>query len=357
MRIVTNMNNPQMRVLCFGTGAIGTYIGGSLILSGQKVVFVDRPAVIAQVQQNGLRLRLGQREHRLKNIQIFESLDEAFGQGPFDAAMVAVKSFDTQNFIDGISTFWRDLPPLISFQNGVENEAVLASALGADRVIAASVTTAIGKGSGGEIILEKLRGIGFASEHPIVDDLLQVFQAAGLKPVRYAQADSMKWSKMLTNVIANASSAILDMTPVQIYATPTLYRMEILQLRELLKVMAAMHIEVTDLPGTPVRLLARAIQFLPLAISQPLLTNAVGGGRGEKMPSFHIDLHQGRKQSEVDYLNGAVVRFGEKCNVSTPVNQFLNKTLLALSSGEKPMFTYRNNPVKLLQDLKVSMQS
>jgi 2-dehydropantoate 2-reductase len=300
--------------------------------------------VIAQVQQNGLRLRLGQREHRLKNVQIFESLDEAFGHGPFDAAMVAVKSFDTQNFIDGISAYWRDLPPLISFQNGVENEAMLASALGADRVIAASVTTAIGKGSNGEIILEKLRGIGFASDQPIVDDLMQVFQAAGLKPMKYACADSMKWSKMLTNVIANASSAILDMTPAQIYATPSLYRMEIMQLRELLKVMAAMHIEVTDLPGTPVRLLARAIQFLSLAISQPLLTNAVGGGRGEKMPSFHIDLHQGRGRSEVDYLNGAVVRYGKKYNVPTPVNQFYNETLLAISEGRLPIETFDHQP-------------
>jgi 2-dehydropantoate 2-reductase len=164
----------------------------------------------------------------------------------------------------------------------------------------------------------------------------------------------MKWSKMLTNLLANASSAILDMTPAEIFAHPGLYKLEIAQLREALAVMQAQHIQVVDLPGTPVRLLAWIIRSLPLSISRPLLARAVGGGRGGKMPSFHIDLHGGRGQSEVDYLNGAVVRFGERTGVPTPVNRLLNETLLRLTRGEIPLEQFSRQPEKLLELWKLS---
>jgi 2-dehydropantoate 2-reductase len=53
--------------------------------------------------------------------------------------------------------------------------------------------------------------------------------------------------------------------------------------------------------------------------------------------------------SEVDYLNGAVVRHGERCGIKTPLNRFLNETLLALASGELPLETYTRRPDLLLQ--------
>ena len=108
--------------------------------------------------------------------------------------------------------------------------------------------------------------------------------------------------------------------------------------------------KVVDLPGTPVRALAFAVR-LPLWLSKPLLARAAGGGRGGKMPSFHIDLHSGRGKSEVDYLHGAVVRAGKRTNVPTPVNQLLTETLLALTNGEIPLEEYAHQPKKLLSKL------
>jgi 2-dehydropantoate 2-reductase len=159
----------------------------------------------------------------------------------------------------------------------------------------------------------------------------------------------MKWSKMLTNLIANATSAILDMSPAEIFANPDLYRLEIEQLRETLAVMQVKNIQVVDLPGTPVRLLAFAVRYLPLVISRPFLSKAVGGGRGGKMPSFHMDLHSGRGKSEVDYLNGAVVRAGKETGVPTPVNQLLTETLLKLTNGETALTEFAHQPEQLLQ--------
>jgi 2-dehydropantoate 2-reductase len=78
------------------------------------------------------------------------------------------------------------------------------------------------------------------------------------------------------------------------------------------------------------------------------MVKAVGGGRCGKMPSFYIDLYSGRGKSEVNWLNGAIVRFGEKVGVATPVNKVLTETLLDLTKGEFPLETYSQQPEKFL---------
>jgi 2-dehydropantoate 2-reductase len=245
------------------------------------------------------------------------------------------------------------MPPLLCLSNGVQNEQALAEVFGADKVIYGTVTTAIGRRGAGDIVLEKLRGVGIAAGHPLSERLVKVFNDAYLKCRLYPEPHSMKWSKMLTNLIANPTSAILNMTAAEIFADKKLYKLEIDMLRECLAVMAAQKIEVVDLPGTPVRALAFATK-LPLWLSKPLLARAAGSGRGAKMPSFHIDLYSGRGSSEVDYLHGAVVRAGKKYNVPTPVNELLTKTLLALTNEEIPLDEYDNEPEKLLAELNVA---
>ena len=91
---------------------------------------------------------------------------------------------------------------------------------------------------------------------------------------------------------------------------------------------------------------------LPRLIAQPALTRALGSGRGDKMPSFHIDLHGGRGRTEVSFLNGAVARHGAQVGVPTPVNALLTTTLEALSAGELPVDSYRHNPDALLAALR-----
>jgi hypothetical protein len=74
------------------------------------------------------------------------------------------------------------------------------------------------------------------------------------------------------------------------------------------------------------------------------------------MPSFYIDMKSGRGQTEVDALNGAVRRYGEKLGVPTPVNRLLCETLTALASGALPVGDYTRNPEKLLKSLKSHAQ-
>jgi len=252
--------------------------------------------------------------------------------------------------MEGIQPFADKMPPILCLSNGVDNEPAIAGVLGSDKVISGTVTSAIGRHAAGDIVLEKLRGVGIAATHPLSDRLVAAFNDAFLNAQAFPHADSMKWSKMLTNLLANPASAILDMSAAEIYAHNDLYRLEIAMLRECLDVMEAQNIEVVDLPGTPVRALAFATR-LPLWLSKPLLGRAAGAGRGGKMPSFHIDLHSGRGKSEVDYLHGAVVRAGEKANIPTPVNRLLTETLLALTNGELTLEKYARQPEKLLAEL------
>jgi 2-dehydropantoate 2-reductase len=161
----------------------------------------------------------------------------------------------------------------------------------------------------------------------------------------------MKWSKMLTNLIANPTSAILNMTAAQVFADKRLYKLEIDMLKECLAVMKAMNLEVTDLPGTPVRALAFATK-MPLWLSKPFLSQAAGSGRGGKMPSFHIDLYSGRPQSEVEYLHGAVVREGSARGIPTPVNKVLTEILMSLTKKETPLDEFAGKPEKLLSRIQ-----
>lgn len=348
--------NGKLNVLVFGAGAIGTYIGGSLGLDGHQLVFVEQPHVVEELRERGLRLDLTLDLRRKTNeaariepasFRIVPSLEDALRYGPFDVALFALKSYDTQAALEGMKAFADKMPPILCLSNGVSNEPLIAEALGADKVIYGTVTSAVGRRGAGDIVLEKLRGVGVAKGHPLSEKLNNALDKAYLNSRLFEDAASMKWSKMLTNLIANPTSAILDMTAGEVFANKDLYKLEIEMLRECLAVMKAQKIEVVDLPGTPVRALSYATT-LPLWLSKPFLSRAAGAGRGAKMPSFHIDLHSGRGKSEVEYLHGAVMRAGENYNVPTPVNRVLTETLVALTNHAIPMDEFEHKPRKLL---------
>jgi 2-dehydropantoate 2-reductase len=340
-----------MNILVFGAGAVGAYIGGSLALAAERVVFLERPEVACQLVQSGLILKLIDREEHISSLSLADSIPGALAAGPFDLAVITLKSFDTQEFLNELAPHRKAIPPILCLQNGVENETSIGACLGEDKVIPGSLTSAISRLATGSIVLERLRGIGIANNHPLSPRIIEAMNHADLNARLFSDAASMKWSKMLTNLLGNATSAILDMTPVDIFAHPGLYRLEILQLREALTVMRAQGIRVVDLPKTPVRLLAFIVERLPLSISHPLVARIIAGGRGNKMPSFHIDLHGRRGKSEVDYLNGAIVRFGKRNKTPTPVNRLLNDTLLALTDGRIPLEAYSHHPEKLLTNI------
>lgn len=340
----------RLNWLIFGAGAIGTYIGGSLLLHGHKVIFFDQPEAVSEILEHGFKLNLHGQEHRIIHPVIYTTLPGAISHTAFDISIFAVKSYDTGIVTDMMRPFIDRIPPVLCLQNGVDNEPLLESVLGKDKVIAGTVTSAIRRRAPGDILLERLRGMGVAGGNPLSEKLVPQLTEAGLKAHLFYDPSAMKWSKMLINLLANASSAILNMTPSEILTNPGLYQIEVAQLREAIAVMRAHRIPIQNLPGVPTRMYAWAMCNLPPWLSQLFISRYAGKGRGRKMPSFHIDLHSGRGKSEVDYLNGAVVRFGEQMSIPTPVNHWLNTTMLKLSQGSLGLDTYDHKTEKFIND-------
>ena len=117
----------------------------------------------------------------------------------------------------------------------------------------------------------------------------------------------MKWSKLVANLVGNATSAIVGRPPAEVYADPLGYEVERLQVREAIAVIRRSGLRVVALPGADVRLLDLATR-LPAAIARPILSRVVGGARGGKAPSLLLTAQSGAERSEVEWLNGAVAR-------------------------------------------------
>lgn len=342
----------NLQVLVFGMGAIGTYVGGSLARAGHHVTFIEKPEIGAKIDRRNITLKIKGQKLQVPEIELCTSVADVISRNAYDIGILAVKSFDTSAVVESMWKNVTDMPPILDLQNGVENEARLAEGLGSEKVIAGTVTTAIGRAGAGQIVVEKQRGIGIALGHPLSGQLVTAFNQAGLHARGYSEAQGMKWSKMLTNLLANASSAILDYPPAVIFAHPGLFEIEMKMVKEALAVMRALNIPVIDLPGTPVRALVWIIQNLPAGVSRPLLYQALGKGRGGKMPSFHIDLYAGRQNSEVDFLNGAVVRFGEQVHLPTPINAWMTHVLIQMANGSLPKEALAHQPEKFIEWVK-----
>lgn len=341
----------RLNWLIIGAGAIGTYIGGSLILHGQKVAFLELTDSAAEIADHGLRLNIQGQEHRILHPDIFPTIPEALTHLNYDIAVFCLKSYDTKSVLDLIAPYATRFPPILCLQNGIDNETSIASIVGEQNVIAGTVTSSVRRRAVGDILLERARGIGIAAFHPLSSSIQSILSQSGMNARLFQSPASMKWSKMLTNLLANASSAILDMTPAEILRHQGLYSIEITQLCEAIRVCKVQKIKLIDLPGTPVRIFAWLVYNLIPQLSKILITPFAGQGRGQKMPSFHIDLHSNRGKSEVDYLNGAVVRFGKRMNIPTPVNAWLNQTLGDLTQGNLPLDNYSHQPAKYIEEI------
>jgi 2-dehydropantoate 2-reductase len=337
--------------LIIGAGAIGTYLGASLALQGHPVAFLEKEPDIAALKQRGLKMVLGEDQYLINEIEYFSDL-EILLKRKFDLVILTLKTYHLDGILPGLIMVKDHLPLLLCLQNGVESEFKLTKALDGTRIISGTMTSAVDRLEKGSIVLQKLRGMGIAGNPAFQKEFQTVFNQAGLNCQHFRLPIGMKWSKLITNLLGNASSAILNLPPKIIFNHPGLYQMELDQIREALKVMKEQSIPITNLPGIPVRLLAAIVNFLPAGLSQPVLSRLIGGGRGEKMPSFHIDLYSGKDSSEVEDLNGAVVRAGEVNGIATPVNRFLTNRLLAMIAGEIPLGYYQNQPELFLKELQ-----
>ena len=347
----------SLTVLLIGAGAVGSYLASRLILAGHEVVVVDRPERADTVRSLGFHLQEKSSLRSARPVAAVGSLAEASPLGvEYELAILATKAYDAQAALEELAASRFPRPrKVLTIQNGVETEEVAARLLGAERVLAGSLTTPITAKGQGQVMVERGgRGLALA---PVVrgepvDEWVALFREAGIKTRAYGDYRAIKWSKLFLNIVANASCAILNRRPAVIYRYRPTFMLELAMLRETLAVMRRMKVRVVNLPGGPAKTLSWVVRYLPADLAQAFLQPVVGGGRGDKLPSLHLDLTAGRKQTEVVHLNGAVVRYGRGLDVPTPVNYILTDTLHKLARGSLLWDDFGGEPEALLARLR-----
>jgi 2-dehydropantoate 2-reductase len=346
-----------MHVLVYGAGAVGSllaaYLAGGRPAAGRErpaVTLLARRAHVASVRTWGLALETPAGRFVSKNIDSVTSLDDL--AAPPDAVLLTVKAYQVPEALALLGPVLASAAvPVVVFENGIGSEDTAAGVVGADRTIAGAVTISVELERPG-VVRRHTNGGGVAlapvGSHAPAASVVGLFRGSDL-PVRvYADAGAMKWSKLLLNLLANASAAILDVPPAAVANDPRLFAIERAAFREAVAVMRALRQRPVALPGYPVPLLAR-VMAAPPAVGRLVLRRALARGRGDKMPSLWYDLERGRQHNEVTVLNGAVAREGDRLGVPAPVNQTLTEVLLALAEGRADRGVYRHAPEALVE--------
>ena len=322
---------PDLRVLVYGAGAVGSWLAARLALTGVDVTLYGRPAAVAALRQNGLAFAL--------NDQTFVSFarfaDDLARLGPApEYVLLAVKSFHVPAALPDLRRLAAGGATIVTMQNGIGTEELVAEAVGKDRVIAGVTTVSVSTPEPGLVAQHTdAGGVAFAPlpDGPTPGSLLAAFREATVPAVGVASYRNLKWSKLLLNMLANAQAAILDTDAAAIADDPALFALERRAFREALAVMRRLPAQPVPLPGYDVPKLALAMQT-PAPLAWSLLRNRIGGGRGEKRPSLALALASGATETEVDALNGAVARNARAYGLPAPANAALAALMQQLAA-------------------------
>lgn len=306
-----------MKLGVFGAGSIGCYLGGRLIAAGQEVILVGRMA--SEVKAHGLTLTdyTGARTG-LAPAQV-RYLDDARALANCDAVLVTVKGTATEEAGAALAPVVKPGAVVVSFQNGVTNADRLRAALPGRLLLAGMVPfNVVHKGSGlfhngtsGPLELE--RG------SPVTAELQQVLQQAGFAVVLHSDLRAVQWSKLLIN-LNNAVNALAGV-PLREQLADRGYRLVMAGVvREGLSCLRAAGIK-------PVRLGRLLPSLAPTVLSLPdWLFFRVAAAMVKVDPAARSSMWEDldrHRLTEIEMLNGEIIRLGEKHGVVTPLNRKL----------------------------------
>jgi len=291
-----------MHIAVMGAGAVGCYYGGMMARAGHDVTLIGRPTHVEVFRAQGLRMETTRFDETVK---VGASTDASAARGA-DAVLLCVKSADTAEAGREIAAHLRPETLLVSLQNGVDNadrlRAVVSQPVSAAVVYVATEMAGPGhlKHHGrGELVIEPAAGS---------EALAEALRAADVPTEISDNVRGALWAKLILNCAYNAMSAIVQIPYGPLKAHPGVDAV----MRDIVdECRAVARAEGVTIPGDVDLAVRRIAETMPGQYS-----------------STAQDVARG-KPSEIDYLNGYVVRQGEAHGIATPANRVLH-TLVKL---------------------------
>ena len=295
-----------MKICILGPGSLGSTFGGLLTEAGFDVHMVGpRTEHLDVMMVRGLTI-LEDSEERTVKVKVASDCGKV---GPVDLVIVLVKSSHTRDAVEFAAPLMGEKTVAISLQNGLGNEEILAEYLGKERVLSGKTyvggvitepgrvlvgrkgkLTQVGELEGG--ITERARWIG------------DLFTSAGLETNVYPEMRPLIWHKLLINVSTGAITGITGLSYGELVQVPEAVRCGTEAVAEAMTVARAAGVEL-DVKD-PREVFNAAVEGLPFDFRTSMLQDVL---RGVK--------------TEIDFINGAVVRLGRQYGIPTPVNQAL----------------------------------
>ncbi len=296
----------------FGAGAIGCYLGGRLAASGTEVVLVGRERVKAEIAAHGLTtIDLGGDTKTVTNVVVETN---AAALAPCDVVLVCVKSAQTAEAGDAIATV-APSAVLVSMQNGLRNAGVLRERAPRAKVLGGIVGfNVVSKGAGA--FHRATSGPLVVEEAPEATALVNTLTRAGFEAFATRDIVEMQWSKLVMN-LNNAVSALSNAPTREIVLSRGYRRSLAAIMHEALAIMRAAGVR-------PKRIGPLPVAVFPLALGLPTALIRVAARAQlaidpDARSSMWEDLARGRK-TEVDFLNGEIVRLAESVGKRAPIN-------------------------------------
>lgn len=307
-----------MKVLVFGLGALGTVYSCLLKKAGHQVSGIDFPPVTEAIQQTGVQIEGIWGEHHTYLNQVASSLDE-LQDTDFDLVIITVKAYETAQVAMQLGSYIAENGYVLLAQNGYGNfetasQYIPPHHLILGRVIFGAETIAAGCSKVTVIADDVILGSPDNLVHmEVLENMAAVCTTAGI-PTR-ASHEVMKyvWGKIIYNSALNPLGAILEV-----------HYGKLAEMEASRSIMEAIIQEIFAV--------LEAIKQPTLWESADAYLQAFYGQMVPTTASHHAsmlqDIQRGRK-TEIDALNGAVVKLGEKYGVDTPVNRIITSVLKA----------------------------
>jgi 2-dehydropantoate 2-reductase len=305
-----------MHLVVVGAGGVGGYFGGRLARAGHDVTLVARGAHLDALRRRGLTVRSAVEGESVAPVR---AVEKTSGLPPADAVLLCVKSFDTEAALAGLGAIAGADAPVLSLQNGVDNEDKIDAALGPGRALGgvAYVFAAIEAPGvivhhfAGRIVLGELDG----RRTPRAERLRDAFAGAGVPVALSEDVRRALWEKYLMISAQGGMTAVTRCPIGVIRNTPETWRMY----RQIVEELAAVgRAAGVALPGDAVdTTLANVEQLAPHLYS-----------------SLHHDLVHGRRL-ELEALHGHAVRLGRRLGVATPMLSAVYAALAPSAEGTR----------------------